>query len=1418
MGTWGEAIESVIQRALVLLADVDDPDSRELESALFVKCLHATSQEWHGRFGGAPAELDAFSAPIGMYVFSLQDRRYTCAEFIPPAGNQSAGDEPRRRLRTIIAGLARQLSSVNVDLTDQPTSRELESMLFDHLLESHRPDGDPDERPQTSALDWVATDRSRPLEARVAAIRNWQSRLQEHYRERYDHRLFERPWYAFPFVDVAMPDAEHVVLLLASPLDPQFVDEKVEERWQAPELTLAVFRAHGPAVGASLGEAEALLKQGFARSLFINVLNQNSQSLADSSQERAAILRHWVTVASAGLPTLLGPQLAKAPFDAAPFCEAIARKVLCAQIDGVHESEVFPFDRAFIFREGGAETKLSNEPMAVRVLEASVLSNAPADRGRFLTSRERRIRGTEEFECDLSQKRIEAENCFDFYIHPGNETTLLLSRKARLDQSRREAALQRQWMSRNPQQADHSGYRIAVPDLDDIEQRELDAAVYNLLGRLTEANCEDRQVFHPNDRDGGAGGWTVRAFKDDFERLRLKVTEKADTDGLTFITDHGLQLSADTPTLSAVQRAYFAYLDDRFREQDERFLRDRARQDNMQPDQVDALLSRDRELRLLREQEVGEEGDEEVASSRLSKVVYVSFSWELHDQNTRLWLERSRAARRAGSSDDAQEAKALLGEEYTFTLVLVADKDPEKSRARLQSERDDLKLFFQLLMGRLWSDRLSEFNYLDKRSRSIGLSLQQFMHQVKGKLDKSEDRREIDDLLKNLKKLISSERAPVEWLPMGNAAVLLGRLLGDGLQDGKKRRDGEDRDSGDKRKTEAAARLQSLCRRLVTHAGGRTDIAIKVSDSRLAPVSVLWSEAVIRDAFLVAVKNAVEAASETPPGAPAFVSLQLQTIQRTDEASRREWFVDVVIENSGGPISKQRLAALNSPDPMAVRPGAKTGSTGIGIFLSRYQLREVVGFGADLLIANVESSVVQCRLRLPGRRAADSGEAQASDRLTVEADQEYLLYVEDTPDVFEAALPVLTELAHSLQIGFEHCRGAWRAAQLIKKRLPRVLLSDLHIQRSESPEEQALERYGIEFLLLFMKTAEARGFLPPVWLFTGEDPASVKRQFAQRFAESSWVWLNVEGASEADLAGQGAVCVMPQKRPQDVDLAWLTALLRATNPAPDLEFAAEATAEPTTPHVGQPRWLQVGFDELIPLALRGDIDPLTVAAVTETARTRGDLADILCRWFQLPGVPDPDPTFPGEIALHPVTDSVVHHHVVLFIATSARLWSTLTPPLVYWALGRNIVLCRQPPKLEDLARRWSSFPREENGPLSRLRHDLKAGWSRADLRALLARALQALNTAETLLLLPQDEVALLEASLRQGGADARVRIINRLGRAEETARQHELVLNSLHRVRELIGQARGKPSYGLEAHARHDRLARTLEHFIGGER
>lgn len=182
----------------------------------------------------------------------------------------------------------------------------------------------------------------------------------------------------------------------------------------------------------------------------------------------------------------------------------------------------------------------------------------------------------------------------------------------------------------------------------------------------------------------------------------------------------------------------------------------------------------------------------------------------------------------------------------------------------------------------------------------------------------------------------------------------------------------------------------------------------------------MWSDAVVKDAFKVAFKNAVEAAWDNKKE-EGLVTIQLQASPRDLEKDQVQWFLDVVIENTGEPIPESKLKELNAPDPAPISKSNKSGSTGIGVFVSRYQLKEVIRMGADLVLSNAGENWVQSRIRLPAELVVTEHEEPRREPALPE--KEYLLYVEDYADIYKDAINVMKERMREYGLELVHKKG-----------------------------------------------------------------------------------------------------------------------------------------------------------------------------------------------------------------------------------------------------------------------------------------------------------------------------------------------------------------------------------------------------------
>jgi hypothetical protein len=128
--------------------------------------------------------------------------------------------------------------------------------------------------------------------------------------------------------------------------------------------------------------------------------------------------------------------------------------------------------------------------------------------------------------------------------------------------------------------------------------------------------------------------------------------------------------------LDALQASYFHFLDLKYKTRDEQYRREALKQDNLSEEQITEILDAHKVKRRSERKERTKIKNGNSVSANLrnqsAKVVYISFSWMLNDEN----MQRMLSINGNGIGEAAENT--ILGEEYTYTLILVSDNDPEK--------------------------------------------------------------------------------------------------------------------------------------------------------------------------------------------------------------------------------------------------------------------------------------------------------------------------------------------------------------------------------------------------------------------------------------------------------------------------------------------------------------------------------------------------------------------------------------------------------------------------------------------------------------------------------------------------------------------------------------------------------------------
>jgi CheY-like chemotaxis protein len=1099
---------------------------------------------------------------------------------------------------------------------------------------------------------------------RRAAVQNWATRLERRCEERHQHVSGGWATAAYPWVDGIPLDPSHAAVVMVAPFDPNFVDDSVDEKHRLGGVVVAVYRFLQNGESAGIGRFTELLRPMFGRLVFMSFAEHLSEALQRSHGEGAGISRSWYARASNGLRAVLSREEVAEPFDGLRFAERVVRGLLC-EVPGVSDTEVCRFDRAFIFGEAGTANGPDSSPLRMVVLESSVKSESPIDQGGSLDRHERTLYGTHDVECRLGIKTIESEGRFPLFVLRGADT-LMLSRQPTLDRSLSESGKS-------------SGKGPGTFPIDHLPQHApkggIDGPVCNVLMRLLKQAEKVEAV--------GVSG--KLQFEEDWEKLHLLVLKEADEHGLFFKYAQGLDLVTDAPFLHRLQTSYREHVLQRRLDEFKREMKRRR----IDPGDA-AQLDKDIRDKL------------HASASKSSKVIFISFAADVHDANIAEFRKAERKAKKDGS-----HATPILGPEYQFSIILVADYDPETPPSEAERERADLRGMLQVLLAQVWMNKATERESQDEMHSTLD-KVYGYLHSIKSLAGKNPELQDIVLTYMNSVRAQTFRNRQATTIRLAENGDVLRDLLNN-----------DDDDWLDKQ----IHRHDDLVRVVG---------APLIEEATLPALSVHGDRDVIREAMAVVLKNALESASgvritSAPkvPGAARVSGGRAQTkpISSTATAapvrirvelvpvSGGSHWLDVVVENGGGPIGPRRLAALNAETPQDVGASKdKSGSTGVGVATSRRLLHKLIGKGADILYLNLPGDRVQARLRLPvslDELLADGDAAPSGLQVPTEP---YVLYVED---VERNSTPVRRAI-EAAGWPVKHFTNAELALDCFETRRPAALVTDIMIFHDESGGEARLQ-YGKELLQRVFERVAADGGCEtagiPVWIVSAENIAeqfgddvlrAARMEAGYRFCSpndppSEWVrrtsLLNLGVKNPFDSTD------WPQDKCESAKAALYLLSQRVGDPG---SSAHEEKRVTSTSHF-RATW-RPGLPEL-----RKRIDQLResdgerrVLAITSQAGTVEQLGGMLKDWFLHKGVESPEPTLLSKPPLRPLSSE--HHRRLVF---SIHVLEAVPGPgvsLRYWLLVKNVLVSREILDLDELANHWLAVDREGRGPLSQLRH------------------------------------------------------------------------------------------------------------------
>jgi CheY-like chemotaxis protein len=1022
-------------------------------------------------------------------------------------------------------------------------------------------------------------------------------------------------------------------LISITPSDPWFIDESIpEDIANMPDIFIGVFQA--PPSVPMLGdrgqrELEAALDASLGALHYKLMSRQRGEAIRISSGEGSKIARAWF---GQGVSGLLGKEASDARLKnetTLDFWTRFVEELLCMRIEGVLDTETFPFDRAFIIPDTGAEAtqlKSGADAVRIRVLEAALESQSPIDRFQTRASFERVGRDLNR-EFAVTLKSIKYKHDFDLVRNNRDhvEMSELVEPDAYVANSERTV--------------------IAAGKLDRRTQL-AEMAIESIISSGPDIDIVNVEEYREANEAGLRRQFTREGFLYDF-------VSRSDFD-------------RDFPLLSAINKAYV----------------DRCGKiAGLQPQELEQFWAQQ------------STGDIE------SKVVVLSFEPLLSQENKR---ER----RTAGEDVDAHY---LPPDSNKFTIILIADDDPEKSIPDLEAEREDLKLLVQMICRQRLRDRKREIDFLERRVDVVSALMDSLVHKMKIHIDKSHHD-ELDAQWNSVRKTVRFDRTAMDDIPAySNGARYLARIWLDQDPDCDEILQFEDGMLEERLEKSVAERIAQYAENyLLAH--GREAGRVPVLSFHYVPIPNLTLQLpvmAVRECLDVALKNAVEAS--LGDSAPSNAEVRI-VVQASFNSATNEHSLDLTVENTSAPVAPDIWARLTSRTPQkeGLQNNQKKTSTGVGVYASRQLLQNGLGSRADMRYFRLSADWVQARIQLPAKLAhggfdqiTSSGERATKEDTDFDQLCPDILILEDSVENSDATVEAIGERSSGLTVKVAETAAEFE--RMLESGLPKLIISDLNVPRGDG-EAGISTTNGVEALEFYGALAAEAGHYPPVWIATNltaaqaveviTDPRSGKCCLGEKYKP---VTLN---HCEDPLAS-GQVVILSMKHLKETarggELAdMIGARLSPANSAPEASRvtgpAAAGTAQKLTikrPHLDK-------FDEKYLALLDAEPRPDFVLADARML----DLYEAVDSWMRLPSLPllggrspTPRPVF-----------SPSYHSRLAMVVSNTQGEVQLAPSVRYWLLNYNIVAAPGDP--QGIAEMLAGTVRENSGAVAITRHDL----------------------------------------------------------------------------------------------------------------
>ena len=508
----------------------------------------------------------------------------------------------------------------------------------------------------------------------------------------------------YPYIDGILYDNNKYFIAIAlTPKDENYIDEKTEEINKVFECSIFIYENDNEQIKQSyLNEFKNGLNFYLGRLVNNCSLYKLQEAMNGAIGEAAGISRHWYSKGLDGLFNKETRAELENNEDSIEFYTKFIKELLC-KIEGVENTEIYPFDRVFIFPETGLERDYDGMKH-IRVLEAKIKSREPFDRGSYLMGWEQDVEDID------GNKVLDEDNDLIFSDKKVN------------------------YMDWNLQSSSVFEETIAPVDRDHIRGNLL------LSNLLLENNFLSRTIKDKTTADNKK-----------LVNMRRKIRDEFNEYGLFYEYEFGLSLKDQYPVLLKLQNEYFEHMSDEKHGPEIAYDHEDYNQNFVSAEDAKRFYSSS-DLQCEKNEDKNKVryyrgNSKQVLISKMRK----NIEEEYKAKTITVCFDPERITK-----PELSEAVQYLGRKDSITMVFVADKDFVKTTSELEAEVEDFKVLIQMVIRQVIYDTENEAKRAEVKKQVHGL-IPHTIHEIKSLIKDKTVLDRVDTLISQLNAQLSTE-------------------------------------------------------------------------------------------------------------------------------------------------------------------------------------------------------------------------------------------------------------------------------------------------------------------------------------------------------------------------------------------------------------------------------------------------------------------------------------------------------------------------------------------------------------------------------------------------------------------------------------------------------------------------------------